>query len=314
MKKRIAIIVTSCMLALSLTGIVYAEEEAAEETVEIIGAEESTLELGEAVELSDLTVQTQSMEAYAAEDEHYVELYVSLLLKNTGTEDCDVSEEMTASLDYMSRYQFEMDIDHFVFPTETKKTVTDYVLDPLCEMTVVLHTQIPNAVVEREGELTMTISCGGDSEDFSLSVSDIGTVQDTKYAAKIPSTAQVWNGHSYEIYTPRDMGIETYDEAEAYCESLGGHLATITSAAENQVIQYFRNSVWNKGDVFFGFTDQAIEGVFVWENGEDSTYTNWDEGEPNDKSEQDYVQMYSDGTWDDDDFGDNFVCEWDTVG
>lgn len=40
------------------------------------------------------------------------------------------------------------------------------------------------------------------------------------------------NGHRYQLF---DTSM-SWNEAEAYCESLGGHLATITSVEEQQYI------------------------------------------------------------------------------
>lgn len=42
----------------------------------------------------------------------------------------------------------------------------------------------------------------------------------------IPSDAFVYNGHKYYIYS---NVADTWEEAETYCESFGGHLAVITN-------------------------------------------------------------------------------------
>ena len=53
--------------------------------------------------------------------------------------------------------------------------------------------------------------------------------------AEIPSDALVYNDHRYYIYS---NVAETWEEAEAYCEAHGGHLAVINNEEENTVIAY----------------------------------------------------------------------------
>ena len=81
------------------------------------------------------------------------------------------------------------------------------------------------------------------------------------------------NGHLYEKFdTPM-----TWDDAKAYCESLGGYLATVTSQAEQDWIwDYF-----SPEGSYFGASDAEEEGVWKWVTGEAWDYTNWRPGEPN---------------------------------
>ncbi|MDO5422130.1 MAG: C-type lectin domain-containing protein [Eubacteriales bacterium] len=305
MKKKAALL-GGCLLAFAMQGNVWAE------SVQIIGENEAVSEMGETTELSSLLLKPESMEVCKAEDDHYAELYVNLLVQNLGHEDRALRNELTANLSFMSRYEFKMDLDSFVFPTATWQSAEDYVLDPLCEMLVVYHTQIPKAVVERDGELLMTVTCGEESAEFSLEISEMGELQEKRAAMDIPANALEWNGHKYAMYYGNEEGLATWQEARDFCESLGGHLATITSAAENSAIYNFVNNYWKEEMLFFGFSDWQEEGVWVWENGEESDYTNWASGEPNDQNGQDYAQIYWEGTWDDDDFSySKFICEWD---
>ncbi len=43
---------------------------------------------------------------------------------------------------------------------------------------------------------------------------------------------KIWNGHTYKIH---DLAA-AWPEAEAYCESLGGHLVTITTDEEQNML------------------------------------------------------------------------------
>lgn len=134
----------------------------------------------------------------------------------------------------------------------------------------------------------------------------------------IPGDALKVGTHSYYVYS----NCSSWEEAESYCESLGGHLATIGSEEENSALFNYVRSEFG-GNAYFGFSDNETEGNWRWITGESNGYTNWHSGEPNgESSREDYAMFYykfDDGTWNDGDFngstvnGDkNFICEWDS--
>ncbi len=91
------------------------------------------------------------------------------------------------------------------------------------------------------------------------------------------------------------------------------HLAVITSPEENAVVASIPAGV---ADVWLGGNDRAVEGTFVWDNGEPLVYEGWRTGEPNDGTDagEDCMIMELDngGTWDDrncvnDIYG--YICE-----
>lgn len=134
----------------------------------------------------------------------------------------------------------------------------------------------------------------------------------TSAAANLQGQKNEFQGHSYQVF---DGICETWEEAQAYCISLGGHLATISSADENN---FLYNLLIDSGysSAYFGLTDSAKEGEWVWVTGESVTYTNWHPGEPNaENSKEDYAMFYykfKDGTWNDGKFNNGtFICEWD---
>ena len=98
-----------------------------------------------------------------------------------------------------------------------------------------------------------------------------------------------YNGHSYY----RSNGSMTWTNARQACTNMGGHLVTITSAAENN----FVFNTWPSG--WIGFTDEVVEGQWRWVTGESVTYTNWNGGEPNNAGNEDYAQFVSGGRWND---------------
>ena len=118
----------------------------------------------------------------------------------------------------------------------------------------------------------------------------------------IPSTTGVqpviktFGGHTY-YYVNRKS---TWYEAKYFSEKMGGHLVTITSAAENN----FLSSFVGDQTVWIGLTDEASEGTWKWVNGEGFSYSNWCSGEPNNSSNEsdqseNYAGLWAGGTWND---------------
>lgn len=144
-----------------------------------------------------------------------------------------------------------------------------------------------------------------------------GELSNSTVILDVPSNALSWNGHYYACFN----NCSSWEEAESYCESRGGHLATITSSDENNTIfSYLLSCGYESG--YFGYSDNVDEGTWYWINGETSDYTNWHSGEPNaESSNEDYAMFYykfDDGTWNDGNFGNGtanddavFICEWD---
>lgn len=126
----------------------------------------------------------------------------------------------------------------------------------------------------------------------------------------------VFNGHTYTLF---DGEASNWDAAQEYCEALGAHLLTITSAEENAfVYDYMIDCGYT--DAYWGLTDRETEGVWEWCTGEPLTYVNWAEEEPNNDNGGEHYGMFWEGepggVWNDGDFGHDgvaFLCEWDRV-
>ncbi len=151
-------------------------------------------------------------------------------------------------------------------------------------------------------------TCFGEADHFF----EGEDTDDETVTLDIPEDAVEFEGHRYYLF---DGGIvSTYQEAEAYCKSKGGYLATITSKEENEkVYQYIRSKGCDSA--FFGLHDLEIEGEWKWNTGEKFSYSNWADGEPNGLNNENYgmfYYQYPDGKWNDGDFYDNpsFICEW----
>lgn len=105
------------------------------------------------------------------------------------------------------------------------------------------------------------------------------------------------NGSEYYL-----LESSTWTDAEARAVSLGGHLATVDDAAENE---FLRAAVLGFDGAdrrgWIGLNDFATEGTFVWSSGAPVNFTNWNPGEPNDSGgAEDAVEMFgSNGEWND---------------
>ena len=102
-------------------------------------------------------------------------------------------------------------------------------------------------------------------------------------------------GHNYYI-----SGIPLdWQSAKNAAMFGGGHLATISSAAENALIAAAIPSALFS-TAWIGLTDEATENTFLWVDGTPFGYSNWSIFEPNNLGgNEHYTQMYPDGTWND---------------
>jgi hypothetical protein len=117
-------------------------------------------------------------------------------------------------------------------------------------------------------------------------------------------------GHRYRLV----LRESTWEDAQKHCEELGGHLASVTSQAESEVVS---DLVLKAGvDAWIGATDAQKEAVWKWVTGEPFDFTNWYKGEPNNKHNDEHCAMVCGWTgtqWND--YSGNtirpYVCEWD---
>ncbi|MBQ6267389.1 MAG: hypothetical protein IJK64_06415 [Clostridia bacterium] len=129
-------------------------------------------------------------------------------------------------------------------------------------------------------------------------------------SAQIPADAVTFRGHSYSIYHQ----TISWTEAKAYCENLGGHLATITTQEEQLFIESLnkdQKQLWAGG-----YRDDNF--VWHWVTGEPWSYTHWGSGEPNNNGGNETKLTVWPLEWND--LADNnlgeqsgFICEWESA-
>lgn len=105
---------------------------------------------------------------------------------------------------------------------------------------------------------------------------------------------------SYYRAVKCNAGEISWHQAQTIAQNEGGHLVTITSKEENDLLvnnltlnmkvmvgmRYGFRSIW------IGLTDEKEEGKFTWVTGEKFDYSNWNSGEPNNDNNEDYVALY----------------------
>ena len=162
---------------------------------------------------------------------------------------------------------------------------------------------------------------------FALLMSS--TIYGVSEASSVPRDAARHNGHRYKVY---DYEL-VWNEAELFCEKLGGHLATITSESEQRFINEL---VLEKGDknCYWLGGYKTEQGAWRWITAESPVYSNWANGQPdNYRGKENAGMMYRHrpysypgklGQWNDicwdgsckadrDFFGIQnfgFICEW----
>lgn len=157
----------------------------------------------------------------------------------------------------------------------------------------------------KTGTVTITAKANGETAKCKVTI------------IKIPSNARYYNGHYYMVY---NYGY-TWERAKAFCESKGGHLATITTIDE---ADFIRSLPLKKNYYWLGGTDRKKEGVWKWITGEKWNYTNWAIPQPDNYSlikynAENYLQLcvnnnfwWNDAnvTTDDKLSESGFICEW----
>ena len=138
---------------------------------------------------------------------------------------------------------------------------------------------------------------------------DAASSKENVFAQKYDATFSTYKENLY-AFINREM---LWKDAQAFCEQYGGHLATIGSKEENDIL----TQLVKENKSFYtaiGFTDEGDEGNWRWVTGEKVDYLNWNPGEPNNSfgRGQDFGFIYSSGKWDDGYRTKRvpFLCEW----
>ncbi|MEI6679114.1 MAG: lectin-like protein [Mariniphaga sp.] len=157
-------------------------------------------------------------------------------------------------------------------------------------VTVTVTTTAPTITCPGNQNVNATSGTCGAAVTYTLPTlsSTCATYPPAGFGTPVLNTA---NGRYYAL----SSAAATWANADAACRTTGGHLATVSNAAENT----FLTNLAGVNTVWIGFTDQATEGTFRWVTGETVSYTNWNAGEPNNSSNEDYTELNTSGGWND---------------
>ncbi|KFV59184.1 Pulmonary surfactant-associated protein A, partial [Tyto alba] len=81
------------------------------------------------------------------------------------------------------------------------------------------------------------------------------------------------------------------------CKEFGGSIASPRNPGENYTILYFVKSC--NTYAYLGIKESLILNKFQFLGGTQVSYTNWNLNEPSGQGEEEFVEIYTDGTWND---------------
>jgi hypothetical protein len=103
-------------------------------------------------------------------------------------------------------------------------------------------------------------------------------------------------GHIQNRNYYHSLAQYTWTNGRTLCINNGGHLAHIPNATVNEYLYKSASSVRS----YIGMHDEVTEGLYQWVNGAPVNYVNWDVGQPDNASNEDYIEIRHDnGTWND---------------
>ena len=158
-------------------------------------------------------------------------------------------------------------------------------------------TITPTATLTATPTITLTVT-----PTFTLTVRPTSTRTATPTVETVLVARIRWsnNGHLYEVIRVPD-GIH-WEDANQAAQALGGHLVTITSAAENNFVFSIAASTENRHGFWLGGYQlqgsSEPDGGWVWVTGEPWNYTCWDDEEPNNSDgNEDRLHFHWENGW-----------------
>ena len=135
--------------------------------------------------------------------------------------------------------------------------------------------------------------------------------------AHVLDGAKEWNGHYYKIFQMQ----MTWNDAKSFCESMGGHLATAETQAENEMLKTLVVKGANgQGKYYWIGGYETNQGIWKWITGKTiADYFDWIDNRSSFSGEngKQKIRMYSsrDGKWDAGvtSWHYEFICEWENA-
>ncbi len=149
-----------------------------------------------------------------------------------------------------------------------------------------------------EGEESLGLTLVNSSGHHVTGGTAVIAIADSTTTSRYEDFLYEYDGHFYLL-----SEADTWHGAQAQAEALGGNLVAINSAEEEAWIRETFDP-FSLGAIWMGATDSELygfsEGEFGWVNGEELTYQNWPENEPNDYGDGEdfaHIRYWSEGHW-----------------
>ena len=196
--------------------------------------------------------------------------------------------------------------------TEEEQNALDF--EKALKLKLLWRVEESNEILNRLGEYRNAAQLAAKVTEKSITAQRLRDDATTPMSAVF--TAPDGSRHCYRMF----RGVKYWVEARAFCEALGGHLATLTTPEENDFVHSF---MWDSGftTAYFGLMDEERDRTWVWVTGEPVEYTNWDSNEPSYSTHERYGMYFykhTMGTWNDSHFYEHwdnqqwsYICEWD---
>ena len=104
-------------------------------------------------------------------------------------------------------------------------------------------------------------------------------ISETVFDPNVVQWTAASGGNDHWYWIPPDQ--RDWHSHVALATTVGGNLATINVANENEFIRTTLLPQINEVAAWIGYSDFQTEGSYVWSSGETPDYTNWSPGEPN---------------------------------
>jgi hypothetical protein len=168
-------------------------------------------------------------------------------------------------------------------------------ISSLYKLSFVIDNQVANVVAE----LTSNSDTDFIDESWGVDNFKLSSYHSDPLGINLTDQEMSYEGFFNNSYYYVSNQETSWYNADSISSSLGGHLVSINSQDENNLVQSFLNSE----NAWIGLNDTLMEGNWVWSSGEQFDYNNWADGEPNnDDMIEHFVHInYSgNGDWNDD--------------
>ena len=190
-----------------------------------------------------------------------------------------------------SSYPYRADLSAYVTAGNVANIVNVYAYDSGGSSIGTVYENGTARFASLPSTLTYTYSTGGGNMSVNVSYGNASVTSDTPSVPDTPVTptpgseenpspipdesgavrGQVTvNGHRYALY---DIKL-TWTDAQAYCESLGGHLATIRTREEQEAISAI--ILESDAEAYWLGGRRNDSGAWMWLDGSEWNFTNWD--------------------------------------